>query len=111
MERFSSRGIDELGKIVLHFDIRQRLGLESGDKVSLTPIDNLINLRKAADGSEADCFASQMDHLRRIELIRELRQKFDWKEKDRVAVYNTDKIVILKSASWFKVSYTMRPQT
>jgi len=99
MERFSSRGIDELGKIVLHFDIRQRLGLESGDKVSLTPIDNLIILRKAADGSESDCFASQMDDLGRIELPRELRQKFDWKEKDRVAVYNTDKIVILKSAS------------
>jgi len=98
MERYSSRGIDELGRIVLHSELRNRLGLETGDKVSLLSVDNIVILQRAKDNPGPDYAVSQVSELGMIELPAELRQKQGWKERDRIALYNTDNLIILKLA-------------
>ena len=98
MERYSSRGIDELNRLVLHSELRQVLGFEKGDTVSLQRIDTIVILQKTKGDLEQGCFTSQVDDLGRIVLPTELQQQMGWEVKSRVAVYHTDNMLILKSA-------------
>ena len=96
MERYSSRTVDELNRLVLHSELRNKLGLNTGDKVSLKTLDTIVILRKLE--GDSDCAVCQIDELGMIELPKELRQQLGWKAKDKIALYNTDNIIILKSA-------------
>lgn len=102
MERYSARTVDELGRLTLHSDLRKRLGLETGDKVSLMLVDTILILRRAqgcAEGeSQSGCLCCPVSELGMIELPIEIRQKLSWKENAQVALYHTDNIIILKSA-------------
>jgi len=98
MERYSSRTVDELGRLVLHSDLRQRLGLETGDSVSFTLVDTIIILQKAEDDLESACATSKVSELGMIDLPVEQRRKLGWETKDKVALYHTDNMVILKLA-------------
>ena len=44
MEQYSTRKIDELGRLVLHSELRSKLNLEAGSKVSLTHVDTIFIL-------------------------------------------------------------------
>ena len=99
MERFSARTIDELGQMGLHGELRQKLGIGEGDSITLKPVDTLIILQKAVEGEEQDGFTCPVNALGMFELPRELRQQFGWKAKDKIAVYNTDNVLILKLAA------------
>lgn len=98
MERYSSRTIDELGRLVLHSDLRKRLALETGNNLSLKPVDTIVILQRAENDAESDYALCPVDELGRLVLPIELRQKLGWKEKDKLALYHTDNIIILKQA-------------
>ena len=98
MERYNSRTIDELGRLVLHTDLRQRLGLETGGKISLKHVDTIVIMQPVEDDAESDAAVCKVDELGRIVLPIELRQKLGWREKDKLALYHTDNIIILKQA-------------
>lgn len=98
MERYSSRGIDEFNRLVLHSELRKVLGFEKGDTVSLRRVGTIVVLQKAESDLEQGCFSSQVDDLGRIVLPAELQQQMGWEVKSRVAVYHTDNMLILKSA-------------
>jgi len=68
MERFSSRTVDELGRIVLQSELRRRLELEKGDKVSLTVVDNIVILQRTDTG---DC---EICELGMITIPADIRQ-------------------------------------
>ena len=92
-----TRVIDELGRIVIPAELRQRLGLDAA-RLLLKPIDRTIVLQRTEDDPEAGCFVCKVDDLGRIVLPGELMQKQGWKEKDHITMYNTDNLVILKFA-------------
>jgi len=98
MERYSARTIDELNRIVIHSELRQKLGLETGIKVSLQVIDTIVVMRKTDAEAEKDCYVSQVSDLGMIELPAELRKQMSWKTADKIALYNTDNLIILKTA-------------
>lgn len=103
MERFSSRTIDELGRIVIHIDLRRLLILETGDKVSLTLVGTLVIMQRVEDCSEDAvgpvCALSTISELGMIKLPAEFRKRLGWEAKEKVALYHTDNMVIMKSAS------------
>jgi len=98
MERYSARTIDEMGRIVLHSELRQKLGLETSTKVSLQAVDTIVILRKMGSESEQGCAVIQVSDLGMVELPSELRQQMGWNVADKVALYNTDNLIILKTA-------------
>ena len=98
MERFSSRTLDELGRLVLHSELRQMLGLDTGDKVSLTLVGTIVILQCTEGDIEPGYAVSQVSDLGVIDLPREYRETLGWKEKDKIALYHTDNVVILKAA-------------
>jgi len=98
MVRFSSRAIDEMGRVVLHNDIRHKLCLEAGHKVTLIVVDNIVILQRAESDAGHDCYVSHVDDIGRIDLPAELRQKLDWQVKNRIKVYSIDKLVLMKLA-------------
>ena len=98
MERYSSRTIDELGRIVLHSELRKKLNMTPNDKFCLKLIDTLLVLQKSGSAIEEDCPTYQIDELGRITLPKELRTKLHWETSDKLAVYHTDNLLILKSA-------------
>jgi len=95
MERYSSRTIDELGRIVLPRDTKGKLKLEPGDKLSITHVETIIILHRGSDASAPECTVCD---LGMTELPSELRQKLGWKVKDQLALYQTDNVIILKLA-------------
>jgi len=100
MERFSARTIDEMGRLALHGDLRQRLGLDTGESVSFVMVGTLVIMQRA-DGTPAaaDTDAiSQMNDLGMVTLPKAMRQKLGWREGNKVALYLTDELVIIKSA-------------
>jgi bifunctional DNA-binding transcriptional regulator/antitoxin component of YhaV-PrlF toxin-antitoxin module len=102
MERYSARTIDEVGRLVLHSDLRQRLGLETGDTVSLTVVGTIAIMQRVEGISEGEtgpvCVLSTVNEIGMFELPAELRKWLDWETKDRIAMYHTDDLVILKLA-------------
>ena len=98
MERYSSRTIDELGRIILHSELRKKLDMATNDKFCLQHIDTLLVLQKLEIQSEEACPTCQIDELGRITLPKEFRTKLHWEASDKLAVYHTDNLLILKSA-------------
>ena len=98
MERYSSRTIDELGGIVLHSELRTKLGIATNDKFCLQLVDTLLVLQKSGSTAEEDYPACQIDELGRITLPKEFRTKLHWDTSDKLAVYHTDNLLILKLA-------------
>ena len=98
MEQFSGRTLDELGRLSLHGELRQRLGLDTGDKVSLTLVGTIIVLQRIEGDTEPGYAVSQVSDLGVIDLPCEYRQSLGWKEKDKIAMFHTDKMIILKAA-------------
>jgi len=98
MERFSSRTIDEFNRITLHSEIRKLLSVQTGDKISLKIAYSLVVLQKLDGELEPDCFAYKINDLGMIEFPYELRQRLGWNTKDKVAIYLTGSMIILKLA-------------
>jgi len=98
MERYSSRTIDDIGRIVIHSELRQKLSLETGDKFSLQVVDTIVIMQRTEAEPEQGCYLSQVNELGLVELPTELRQQMGWNVKDKIALYNTDNLIILKSA-------------
>ena len=92
MERYSSRKVDEQGRIVLHEELRKKLGLAKGDKLFLIVIDSIIVLKQADTGECEIC------ELGMIKLPADIREKFAWVVGSEIAVYHTDSLIILKTA-------------
>ena len=98
MERYSSRTVDELGRIALPGDVRKLLELETGNNLSLTIVGTIVILQRVESDTDTGCCHSKANDFGMITLPTEVRQTMDWKEKDKVALYLTDNLVILKSA-------------
>jgi len=98
LERYKSRIVDELGRIVIPGELRKELCFDTGDNVSLTVVGTIVILQKAEGGAGAECNHCQVDELGRVALSTELRQQMGWSEKDTLALYHTDNLMILKSA-------------
>ncbi|MCL2839629.1 MAG: AbrB/MazE/SpoVT family DNA-binding domain-containing protein [Defluviitaleaceae bacterium] len=102
MERYSSRGIDELGRMVLPVEIRTKLNLRANMQVSLTPIDTIVILQRVDGEPIPACtcynYTSTLDELHRVTFSHELLSQQGWKAGSTVALYVNDNIIILKSA-------------
>ena len=98
MERYSTRTIDDLGRVVLHSSIRDEFGIKAGDSISLLLVDTIVILRKLAGEPEPGCSVSQVSELGVIEIPGEIRQKLNWSTGSKVAVYRTDDLLIIKFA-------------
>ena len=98
MELYSSRTLDELGRFILHNELRKKLGFNAGDKVSLRLIDTIVILQRFDGGEGADFFVGQINEVGMVELPVELRQTLGWKEKHKIALHHVDNLIILKSA-------------
>ena len=98
MERYSSRTIDELGRLVLHTELRKLLNLETGDTVTMLVVENIIILRRVNEGLEQGLATSKVDELGRVVIPVEIRNVLGCQAKDKLAVYLTGNIIILKSA-------------
>jgi len=96
MERYSSRSIDELGRFVLHSELRRKLNLNTGDKVYLTPIDTIMVLTFNETLAKSHHVICEIDDIGMIILPNELKDEMGWKTNDRLSAYHTDNIVILK---------------
>ena len=98
MERYNSRTIDELGRLSLHSELRQKLGLQAGNKICLKQIDTIVVLQRAENATEPGSIICQVSDIGMIDLPIELRKTLGWKEKTKIALYHTDNLIILKSA-------------
>jgi len=92
MERYSSRKVDDQGRIILHSELRKKIELETGNKISLTVFDSIV-IAKCTDSD-----GCEINELGMITIPAEIRQHFSWTTGSKVAVYNTDSLLILKSA-------------
>ena len=92
MEQYSVRKVDEVGRIALHSELREQLGLETGAKVSLTAVASILVMHRTDTG---EC---EVDELGRITVPTELRHKLSWVAGTQVTVYHTDDLLILKTA-------------
>jgi len=97
LERYSARTIDELGRLSIHSELRQRLGTEAGNKLSLKIVDTIIILQKVADDTTSDYTVCTISDIGMFEVPKEIRQTLGWNVKDKIAVYHIDNILILKS--------------
>ena len=92
MERYNARKVDDLRRIVLHGDLRRKLGLKEGSKVALTVIDSIVVVQRTdSDGCE-------VSDLGMITIPADIRQKMSWVDGSDVAAYHTDSLLILKTA-------------
>ena len=103
MEQYNTRKIDGLGRIVLPGAVRRKLAIKVGGKLLATPVDTIVILQHADDNAATENTTSkniicEVDHLGMVALPKEIRQTLGWKENDEVALYQTDNIIILKSA-------------
>jgi len=98
MERYTTRTIDELWRIVLPSDIRKKFELEPGVKLSMTVMETIAILHRGIDTSAPVCAVCEVSDLGTIELPSEMRQRLAWKVKDRIAFYNTDYVIFMKLA-------------
>jgi len=92
MERYSGRKVDELGRIVLQSELRKKLGLQTGDKITLTVIDSIAVIQRMDAG---DC---EISELGMITIPADVRQGLKWDIGSEIAVYHTDSLLILKTA-------------
>ena len=92
MERYNARKVDDLGRIVLHGDLRRKLGFNEGSKVKLTVIDSIVVVQYTDTG---DC---EVSDIGMIIIPAEIRKKMSWVTGSEIAVYNTDSLLILKTA-------------
>ena len=94
MERYAARTIDEFFRLGLHGELRQKIGLELGAKVSLMIVDTIVILQKWSDDSGRECV--EIDDLGMLTLPHLLKSMLGWKERDKVSSYHSDNIIILK---------------
>jgi len=93
MNQFKNHKVDTLGRTVLSKELCLALGLKSGEtNVSLTAVGSLVIMQSTNSGG------CSIDHLGRIIIPKEIRQKFNWSDGSELEVYQTDSIAILKTA-------------
>jgi len=95
MERYNSRGIDDVGRVALPGDLRHKLGLNEKYKLLLNPIGTIAVLLKTEDKPGAGKLVCILDQLGRIEIPRDVMQTLGWKITNKLAVYGTGNEIIL----------------
>jgi bifunctional DNA-binding transcriptional regulator/antitoxin component of YhaV-PrlF toxin-antitoxin module len=98
MERYKTRAIDEQGRLSIPCDLRKDFGVEAGGNISLTPISNIVVMHQAGGDANPSCAVVKVNELGMIYVPVEIRHKMGWKEKDPIALYYTENVMILKSA-------------
>ena len=98
MEKYNTRKIDGLGRIVLPGAVRRKLAIKVGGQLLVTPVDTIVILQHADDNAASGSTACEVDQLGMVTLPKEIRQTLGWKENDEVALYQSDNLIILKSA-------------
>ncbi|MCL2840227.1 MAG: hypothetical protein FWE05_05580 [Defluviitaleaceae bacterium] len=96
MENYGTRGIDDLGRLVVPQSLRTKLNFEQGMQIVLMPLEPIIILKPLEGEPSSDYFISEIDELGRIALDFELRNHQNWKEQDKIAFYLLEDILIIK---------------
>jgi len=91
MERYSARKVDELGRIVLHSELRKKLGIKAGDKITLMVVGSIVVIQPT------DSAGYEINELGMFTIPGEIRQKFAWEAGNEIAIYHTDSLLILKT--------------
>ena len=99
MERYNSRIVDELNRISIPSGLRKELCINTGDKFSLTVVGTITVMQKVEGDAGSACAICEINDLGLITLPAEVRQPMGWKERDSIALYHTDNLLILKSAT------------
>lgn len=100
MERYSGRTVDEIGRIVVHSELRKKLSLTEGDKFSLTLIGTIIILQRVEENLASEVPVCEISELGLITLPCNMRDELDLKVGSKVSVYNTDSLIILKKSEY-----------
>ena len=98
MERYKSRTIDELGRIVIPSELRKALCIKNGDSISLTVVSTVIVLQKAACDAQPTDNLCQVDDIGMVTLPTQIRQRLDWHTTDKLPLYHMDDLLFLGSA-------------
>jgi len=96
MEKYSTRALDELNRILLPQELRDKLELGVGDRVSLDIAVNLLVLCKIPAGLVGlETSSATLNDLGMITLSRAVCNELNWKTHDKLSIYHIDKLVIL----------------
>ncbi|MCL2576493.1 MAG: hypothetical protein FWE27_00375 [Defluviitaleaceae bacterium] len=98
MERYKTRNLDITGRLSIPGELRIALNIEAGSNIFLTCIDTIVAIHRAEGDAGTACAVSHINDTGMISLPAEVKKKMGWKEKARIAMYHTDKLIILKSA-------------
>lgn len=97
MERYKSRLIDELYRIIIPGELIKELSINAMDKVSFTAISTIVILQKTEDNAEDGNFVCEVTEHGMVTLPQKLRSQMGWDVNDALSIYYTDKLMILKS--------------
>lgn len=84
-EEMESRKVDELGRIVIPFNIRQKVGIEEKNNLTLLVDGNRLILKKGIE----------VDQLGRISIPLHIRQAMEIKEKDELEFEVVEDTIII----------------
>jgi len=90
--------LDITGRLSIPGELRIALNIEAGSNIFLTCIDTIVAIHRAEGDAGTACAVSHINDTGMISLPAEVKKKMGWKEKARIAMYHTDKLIILKSA-------------
>lgn len=97
MERYSARFIDDLGRILLHKELRYKLNLKPTDEVYFKVVSNSLVIHKASKNNiNEDYSYATVDELGMVKIPLEIRKQLGWKIRTKLVFYNVDDLTILK---------------
>jgi len=95
MERYSAKTIDEFGRIPLHNELREKLGLfeyKAKSVVTLKPLGSILILQTKM---EDEYFGSEIDDIGRLTLTKELQKTMGWQPGNKIAIYYVDDVMLI----------------
>jgi len=98
MEQYNFRKLDGLGRIPIHRAVRRKLAIETDSKLLATRVDTIVVLQRVDGHTASEDAICAVDSLGMITLPKEIRQTLGWNDNDEIALYQTDNVIILKSA-------------
>lgn len=88
-----NRKLDDLGRIVIPKEYRKITGCNSGIRVLIEFINDIVVIKKV-DNNENN-YSRKIDSLGRVVISKDFRESWDWNEDDLIRVSRYDEYVIL----------------
>ena len=94
MIKYNSRTVDEIGRVVFPFMLRDELCLDGKLEITLTPINSIVLMLIKRDGDEVSDvlpgFSVAFDELGRITLPKEIIAALKLSKGDGIKIFKAD---------------------